>query len=138
MDDHAKQRLREVFCTHGFDRSLAGIELTEIGKGHARARLVVTEPLQNMGGTLHGGAIATLVDDVGTIAIMTADRDSRPGVTTDLNVSYFSPAPADRAVIADAVVLKSGKTLAFVSVDVRREDDQALVAQGRMTKFMGS
>jgi acyl-coenzyme A thioesterase 13 len=138
MDDQTKQRLKEVFCTHGFDRSLVGIELTEIGAGHARARLVVTDPLQNMGGTLHGGAIATIVDDVGTIAIMTADRDSRPGVTTDLNVSYFAPGMGGRAVIADGVVLKSGKTLAFVQVEIRREDDQALVAQGRMTKFMGS
>lgn len=138
MDDHAKQRLKDVFGTHGFDRALVGIALVDAGDGKARARLVVEDSLQNMGGTLHGGAIATIVDDVGTIAIMTADRDHRPGVTTDLNVSYFSPAPGGRAVIADAVVLKSGKTLAFVSVDIRREDDQVLVAQGRMTKFMGS
>jgi len=76
------------------------------------------------------------VDDAGTLALITADRDSRPGVSTDLNVSWFAPAPGGSTVIAEATVLKVGKTLGFVSVDIRREDDNVLVAQGRMTKFL--
>ncbi len=100
-------------------------------------RLEVSEAVQNLGGALHGGAIATLVDDAGTCAIISKDRDHRPGVTTDLNVSYFAPGPGGSVVIAEATVLKAGKTLAFVSVDIRREADGVLVAQGRMTKFMG-
>ena len=81
--------------------------------------------------------MATLVDDAGTLAIVTADRDNRPGVTTDLNVSYFAPAPGGSTVVAEAAVLKIGKTLAFVTVDIRRKTDGVLVAQGRMTKFQG-
>ena len=130
------KRLGELFGKIGFDRALAGIELLSAEDGNARVRLPVTESVQNMGGNLHGGAIATLVDDAGTIAILTADRSSRPGVSTDLNVSFFAPAPAGTSVIAEASVLKTGKTLAFVSVDIRREHDGALVAQGRMTKFL--
>ncbi|EAU61715.1 PaaI family thioesterase, partial [Stigmatella aurantiaca] len=60
----------------------------------------------------------------------------RPGVSTDLNVSWFSPAPGDSTVLVEATVLKSGRTLAFVQVDIRREKDGVLVAQGRMTKFL--
>lgn len=137
MDEVVKKG-RELFGKLGYDRSLAGIELLAAGDGHAKARLVVTEPVENVGGNLHGGAIATIVDGVGTVAIMTGDRQGRPGVTTDLNVSYFSPAPDGSAVVAEAVALKTGRTLAFVSVDVRREKDGALVAQGRMTKFLGT
>lgn len=132
-----KEHLAAFFGKHGFDRSLAGIELVEAAGGRAKARLVVAEPVQNMGGTLHGGAIATIVDDVGTIAIITGDRNGRPGVTTDLNVSYLAPAPAGAAVLAEATVLKIGRTLAFVAVDLRREEDGVLVAQGRMTKHLG-
>ena len=69
-------------------------------------------------------------------AIISKDRDSRPGVTTDLNVSYFSPGPGGTNVLAEATVLKVGRTLAFVSVDIKREADGVLVAQGRMTKYM--
>ena len=134
--DQVIQRLGALFGKMGFDRALAGIELLSATAGHARVRLPVTESVQNLGGSLHGGAIATLVDDAGTIAIMTADKMSRPGVSTDLNVSFFAPAKVGTTVIAEARVLKSGKTLAFVNVDIRREHDGVLVAQGRMTKFL--
>lgn len=136
MDDKLKERL-SWFGQAGYDRSLAGLELIEAEGGRARVRLPVGEAVQNVNGALHGGAVATLVDVVGTLAIMTADRDHRPGVSTDLNVSWFSPAPGGATVLVEASVLKSGRTLAFVQVDVRREKDGVLVAQGRMTKFLG-
>jgi acyl-coenzyme A thioesterase 13 len=109
--------------------------LLDHGDGKARVELEVTEAVQNLNGTLHGGATAALVDHAGTIAIMSADREGRPGVTTDLNVTYFNPAPRGTKVIAEAEVLKSGKMMAFVTVDVRRAADGVLVAQGRMSKY---
>ena len=131
------ERLNELFGTQGFDRSLKGMKLLEAKDGRAVVRLEVSDDVQNMGGSLHGGAIATLVDDAGTAAIISKDRDNRPGVTTDLNVSYFNPGPGGTFVLAEATVLKAGRTLAYVSVDIRREADKVLIAQGRMTKFMG-
>jgi acyl-coenzyme A thioesterase 13 len=136
MDDKLKERL-SLFGQSGYDRSLPGMELVEVSGGKARVRLPVGEAVQNPNGALHGGAVATLVDVVGTLAIMSADRDHRPGVSTDLNVSWFSPAPGGSTVLVEASVLKSGRTLAFVQVDLRRENDGVLVAQGRMTKFLG-
>lgn len=118
-----------------FDSALADMHLVSAADGRAKVKLPVGRRVQNIGGSMHGGAVATLVDVIGTIAIMTSDRLGRPGVTTDLNVSYF--AAGKGVVIAEAHVLKSGKTLAFVTVDVRREEDGVLVAQGRMTKHLG-
>jgi acyl-coenzyme A thioesterase 13 len=135
MDDKLKERLSR-FGQGGYDRSLAGMELIAAEGGRARVRLPVGEAVQNANGALHGGAVATLVDVVGTLAIMTADRDHRPGVSTDLNVSWFAPAAGGSTVLVEATVLKTGRTLAFVQVDVRRELDGVLVAQGRMTKFL--
>ena len=135
MEDSARARFQAIFSRAGFDRALVGLELLDVGDGFAKIRLPVGVEVQNMGGKLHGGAVATLVDDAGTIAILATDRQSRPGVSTDLNVSFF--APGEGAVIAEAKVLKTGRTLAFVSVDIRREQDGVLVAQGRMTKHLG-
>jgi acyl-coenzyme A thioesterase 13 len=135
MNDKLKERLG-WFGKTGYDRSLTGMELLSLEGGKAQVRLPVGEAVQNAGGALHGGAVATLVDVVGTLAIMSADREHRPGVSTDLNVSWFSPAPGGSTVLVEAAVLKSGRTLAFVQVDVRRESDGVLVAQGRMTKFL--
>ena len=136
MDDWVN-RLGELFAKVGFDRTLVGARILSAGGGRAEIRMAVSEEVGNYGGSLHGGAIATLVDDVGSLAIITADRRARPGVTTDLNVSYFAPALHGDTVLVQAQVLKVGKTLAFVAVDVRRESDGALVAQGRMTKHLG-
>ena len=136
MDDAIRARLQAFLEMGGFDKALPGLEVVSATHGKARLRIVVSTAVQNLGGNLHGGAIATLVDDAGTIAIMTADKDSRPGVTTDLNVSYFNAGKSGEAILVDAEVLKSGRTMAYVSVDLRNERDGKLLAQGRMTKFM--
>lgn len=128
------------FCSAGFDASLRGIELVSVAEGRCEARIPVSEPLQNWVGTLHGGAIATLVDDVGTLAIMSADAEGRAGVTTDLNVSYFAAAPRGSVVLVSGVALKAGRRLAFVEVDLYLEAEGGgrgkHVAQGRMTKCL--
>jgi acyl-coenzyme A thioesterase 13 len=95
----------------------------------------VAGPTQNVNGALHGGVIALLVDEAGTVALASADREGRPGVTTDLTISYLRPGRPP-SVIAEARTLKVGRTLGTVQVDILGGDG-ALVASGRMTKFMG-
>lgn len=136
MNEQARARLSHLFGTHGFERALPGMELRLAQGGRAVVRLPVDDAVHNANNTLHGGAIATLVDIAGTAAIITADRDNRSGSTTDLTLSCLAPGLSGQAVLAEATVLKCGKTLAFVGVDVRREADGVLVAQGRMTKYM--
>ena len=137
MDENVRRRMQDFLERGGFDKALVGLEVVDAQAGKATLRIVVGTPVQNLGGNLHGGAIATLVDDAGTIAIMTADKDGRPGVTTDLNVSYLAAGKAGEAVLVVAEVLKVGRTLAFVTVDLRSEQTGKLLAQGRMTKFLG-
>jgi len=113
-----------------------GFRTVSSGGGRATVELTATPAVQNSSGFLHGGAVCALVDHAGTMAVISADRASRPGVSTDITVSFLAPTPAGDLVTAEATVLKIGKTLAFVSVDIRRGDG-VLVAQGRMTKFQG-
>lgn len=136
--DEVQKRLEERLSLRkdSFD-ALCGFHVIAYGDGKAKVELEVTPTVQNPLGFLHGGCIATLVDHAGTVAIMSAHKQGLPGVTTDLNTTYLAPAQAGSKVIADALVLKVGKTLAFVTVDIRREKDGVLVAQGRMTKYMG-
>ena len=53
---------RQLLGKHGFDAALPGIELGDVGGNTAELTLPVSEQVVNMVGTLHGGAIATLVD----------------------------------------------------------------------------
>jgi acyl-coenzyme A thioesterase 13 len=130
------ERLARLESTNTLNHT-CGFRIVSYGDGKARAELDCTLAVQNLNGVLHGGATAALVDHVGTVAIMSADRDSRPGVTTDLNVTYLAPAPTGGTVYADATVLKIGKIMAYVTVDVRRANDHVLIAQGRMSKYQG-
>jgi len=123
----------------GFDSTLKGhLEPLEVSPGRAVARLEAAPSLLNFGQTLHGGVYALLVDVVGTIAIMTGDKQGRPGVTTDLNLTCCTAVRAEGTLKVDARVLRSGRNVAYVSVDMVRESDGVLAAQGRMTKFLGT
>ncbi|HJZ86430.1 MAG TPA: PaaI family thioesterase [Polyangia bacterium] len=105
------------------------------GDGRAQVELAVSPAVLNPVGALHGGALATLIDSAGTIAIMATHAEAAPGVTTDLNVSYLAPTRAGK-VVAEARAVKVGRTLAFAEVEVRRADG-VVVAVGRITKYMG-
>lgn len=114
-----------------------GMEALELDDGRVVVAVEVTRDLVNSGEMLHGGAAATLVDIVGTLAIINADSYGRFGVSTDLNVSWFAPVPLGDRAIVEATVLKTGRSLAFVTADIRRASDGVLCVQGRMTKALG-
>lgn len=117
--------------------TVPGMEAVSLTDGSVAISVEVTLDLVNSAKTMHGGVAATLVDVVGTLAIITADRHNRFGVSTDLNLSWFAPIPLGDRALVEAVVLKTGRSLAFVSVDIRRESDNVLCVQGRMTKALG-
>jgi acyl-coenzyme A thioesterase 13 len=120
---------------HGWQ--VPGLEPTVVQGGHVVVHVEVTLDHVNAAKVLHGGAAATLVDVVGTIAILNEDQHHRPGVSTDLNVSWFAPIALGDTAIVEARVLKTGRSLAFVTVDIRRSSDDLLCVQGRMTKALG-
>jgi acyl-coenzyme A thioesterase 13 len=137
MDADTARKIVEGMTASGFDAALRGLEILTLKEGRAVVRIAVAAPVANAAGNLHGGAIATLVDDVGTLAIVSSDKQQRPGVTTDLNVSFLAPGRPGEQILVEATLLKLGRSLAFVSVELRREADGVLVAQGRMTKMLG-
>jgi acyl-coenzyme A thioesterase 13 len=121
----------------GFHRALADLDVFHIGEDGVKARLAIRDPVRNFFGSLHGGAIAAAVDDVGTFAVMAVDRYGRAGVTTDLHVSYLSPGVAGDTVIIAATVVSCGLKMAFVEVTLTSESRGQSIARGQMTKLLG-
>ena len=119
----------------GFDRCLAGLRVERIGAGTVECVVPVTSALANSYGTLHGGATSTLVDVVGTMALLTQDP-LRAGVSVELNVSFLAAAKLGEEVVIEGRVLRSGKKLGFTQVDLRRKSDRTLLATGRHTKAL--
>ena len=58
--------------------------------------------VQNRYGTLHGGCIATIVDTVGSAALVTQSEKS--GVSLGISVDYLSPQPGGEVVDISAKV----------------------------------
>ncbi|MCO5563837.1 hypothetical protein L7F22_017486 [Adiantum nelumboides] len=90
----------------------------------------------NAGDRLHGGAITSLVDIIGSAAIFSMGVPYS-GVSVDINVTFMAGAPLGEEIEIEAKALRVGKTLAFVAVDIRLKATGKLVAQGRHTKFLG-
>ena len=81
---------------------------------------------------MHGGAICTIVDVVGTMAILSLDV-TKPGVSVDLNVSFVSAAKSGEQVLIKGTCHKLGRKLGFTEVRIESEDGK-LIATGRHTK----
>lgn len=118
-----------------FDYAFRGMEIVRIDDGFVRCTITVTDGLLNSYGTLHGGALCTIVDIVGTLALLSKDA-SKAGVSVELNTSFVAAAKRGEALFLEGRVLKMGKRLGFTEVDVLRQSDGVLIATGRHTKAL--
>ena len=84
-------------------------------------------------GSLHGGAIATLVDSAGGLALRPHLRNPvRDGVATiSLNVDYLSSVTDD--AVAHAEVVRVGGTVGVSRVEIEETKSDEAVAVGRGT-----
>ena len=121
-----------------FDACLerAGMHCTSISKEGVVCELTVTNELANNYGTLHGGCISTLVDVVGTMALLGVDP-SRAGVSVEMNQSFCAAARIGDPIRAVGTVVRYGRTLGFSEVTVANASGKT-VAIGRHTKFFPS
>lgn len=117
--------------------ALTGIELLEIGDGHAELRLPFRDELATTGTVVHGGAIATLVDTAAMTAAWAGAElpDELRGATVALTVTYLAPATGVD-VTAVAEVIRRGRRLTTVRVDATTPDGTA-VAAGLVTYQLG-
>lgn len=133
--EFVKSVLNTVISSPNFGQLLKKLEIVSAGNGNCRAQLLVAQEHLNMGGTMHGGFTSTLIDCVSTYAMMTHPAGV-PGVSVDLMISFMKPALPGELVTIDAKTVRIGKTLAFLSVDITKNDGKDMIAHGRHTKFI--
>ena len=99
--------------------ALLGIQISELGDSEATLVLPYRPELTTIGETVHGGAIAALVDT----AVMAAcwcgaePPESMRGSTIDLTVHYLAPANASD-LTAHARVLRRGRKISHAEASV--------------------
>jgi uncharacterized protein (TIGR00369 family) len=97
-----------------------GIRVLELDDGAARISGRHDRDFDGIGGTFHGGLLATIATQTGPAERM---------LTTDLNIHYHNPGIGD--VTAEARVIKLGRTLCPVQVELF-DVAGALVATSRV------
>ena len=124
--EHAREYQKKIpFVSH------LKILTEELGKGTARLSMPVEAHLRNSLGTVHGGAIMSLLD----VALCTAARTLHPEsigvVTIDLSTSFIGGGSGAK-LYAEARVMRDGRSMSFVEAEAKN-DDGSLVAKAIAT-----
>lgn len=116
--------------------SLVGLEIEEVQPDFCRMRLPFRSELRTSGTVVHGGAIATLIDTAAVVAVWSnVDPMATRGATASLTVNYLAAAQGVD-LIAEAQVIRRGRSVVFVDVDVFSPTDEH-TAKGLVTYKLG-
>lgn len=133
--EDARQILGEVFAPWVQDLGLSVEAIEHEPPGDATAgwqpgailRMSFSERLCRHGGVVCGQALMALADTAMVIAILTANRGFRPMTTVD-QTTHFVRAVASSDVLADARVVRLGRTMSFGRVSLSSASDNRPVA----------
>ncbi|KAF8388957.1 hypothetical protein HHK36_025641 [Tetracentron sinense] len=110
--------------------SVRGLQIKRVQKGLILCNFVIPKHLSNKDGNWHVGAIATLIDAIGGITIISSVGLFKASVNFD--VSYFSTAKIHEEVEIESKVLGQKGRLTSVIVEIRRKEDGEMVALGKL------
>ena len=120
LDAEHLARLDEAFARVPFARLLR-MEFVSAERGAATIALEVREELTRMGGLLHGGVIASLLDTAAAFAVHTLLDPQGSTVTVDLTLHFLRPVTSGR-VEAHARVLREGRRVVIIVAEAIDQD----------------
>ena len=100
-----------------FAQSL-GVEILSYGGGKSELSLDVKKSMLNKGGSVNGGVISALLDYSLGAALVSSLKIEEWCATTSLNINYLNPSFDESKLVANGVVTKRGKSVAFCSGSV--------------------
>jgi uncharacterized protein (TIGR00369 family) len=110
------ERVRDSFARQGA-MALIRAELSRLGPGECEIRLPYRPELSQQHGYFHGGIIGTIADSAGGYAAFTLMPADSSVLTVEYKMNLLAPGDGE-ALIARGRVLKSGRSLVVVQVDV--------------------
>jgi uncharacterized protein (TIGR00369 family) len=129
-----EQRVRESFARQTF-MTLIGGEIASLAPGACSVALKARPDLCQQRGFLHGGVTTALADTAAGFSAYSLMPEGSAPLTVELKINLMSPAVGDRFV-AKGKVLRPGRTLTVVEVDVEAEADRQSKLIARMLATM--
>lgn len=109
------QLARSVLDAQPFSRMI-GARLTRVGDDGVSLVVDIRDDLRQQYGYIHGGVLSYLADNALTYAAalgLGADI-----ITSGFSIEYLAPADDGRELVADAVLVHSGRTKAVARCDI--------------------
>jgi uncharacterized protein (TIGR00369 family) len=116
LDPNFEERVRASFARQGA-MTLVGATIEEIAPGHCRVEVDYRDELSQQHGYFHAGMTSAIADSAGGYAALTLFPASADVLTVEFKINLIAPAHGDR-LVADAYVVRSGRTLTVCTVDV--------------------
>jgi 1,4-dihydroxy-2-naphthoyl-CoA hydrolase len=114
---------------------LIGIKFTEVGENYLKATMPVDNRTRQAYGLLHGGASATLVETVGSVAsVMVVDPEQYYCVGVEINANHIRSV-REGFVTATAIPLHLGFSSHVWDVKITDKNEK-LVCASRLTVFI--
>lgn len=115
------EEAREEFSKDLYATELSGAVIDEIGDNYARCSMELTEKHKNAYGGIMGGAIYTLAD----FAFAVASNFGKEAATVSVvGQASFMSQPKGNVLIAEARLIKDGRSNCFYDVTVTDEHDR--------------
>jgi uncharacterized protein (TIGR00369 family) len=107
-------------------------QIIQLKDGEAEVHWQAKPDHLNRFGSVHGGALAGLIDTVAAIASLTKMKRI---VTIELNVSYIKAANITTKIIAKGKVIQAGRSLLRTVVELFNAEGE-LLTRGTLTFFV--
>lgn len=128
-----KDKVQKSYESQAFLRYV-GIKMESIEYGKIRMSCENRDELTQQQGFIHGGVLTTLADvSCGYAALTTMPEDAEV-LTVEFKINIMR-ASTTKKIIADAQVLKPGKTLVVVESTVTDETEKNVLAKMLATMF---
>ncbi len=109
-----------------------GFEFIELDNGICKAVVKHDKKYDGIFESFHGGLLMTVADSISAFAILTLTGADAIITTTDMNIRFLAPCRSD--VTAEAKIIKLGKTLAPVAVELF--DDSGVMVAVAQVNYM--
>ena len=133
-DVHWEARVRESFAKQGAMRHI-GASIAEIAPGSCTIVAPFRDELAQQHGYFHAGITSAIADSAGGYATLTLFPATAEVLTVEFKINLIAPAVGE-LLVAEATVVRSGRTLTICTVDICVEREGSRIPCGLMQQTL--
>ena len=122
-DKETLEKVRDIFKNDRFATEMGAV-IDELGDHYSKVSLEINEHHKNAVGGIMGGVYFTLAD----FAFAVASNWQQPGVVGLNCDASFIGVPKTKRIIAEAKLIKDGRTTCCYNVEIKDERDNPIAA----------